>query len=232
MPKQLVTIIGLVVSLGVVAVGVALVALPMWMQSLAVDGETATVADTNALYQAQVDTLETEADRQGEIDASVAALRTEIPAANQLDDVFEVVGRAADTAGVTITSATAGESAAFVARTAASAPGEEPVAVPAPAPEDGTDGAAAEGEATEAAEGVATDAGTVIDEGADAPLTGRQQVDFTIAVTANDMAQVTRFLDALRAGPRLLAGITATTTLTGTAVEVQVSALTFVDSEG
>lgn len=230
MPKQLITVIGLIVSLGVIAVGVALVALPMWVQSLAVDTETASVANTNALYEAQVQGLEAEQARQGEIDASVAALRTQIPASNQLDDVFEVIGRAAAKAGVTITSATAGEPAAFVERTAATEPGAEPVpvATPEPAP---TGEAPADGtEAT--ADAAATDPSAAPAAPVDAQLTGRQQVDFTIQVTANDMAQATRFLDALRDGPRLLDSITATTTLTGTAVAVEVSALTFVDSEG
>ena len=119
MPKQLITVIGLAVSLGVVAVAVALVALPMWVQALGVDAQTATVAQTNALYQTQVDTLLVEQERQDEIDASVAALRAEIPATNQLDDVFEVIGRAAAQSGVTISSATAGETVAFTERTAA-----------------------------------------------------------------------------------------------------------------
>ena len=64
-------------------------------------------------------------------------------------------------------------------------------------------------------------------------LAGRQQVDFAISVTAADMAQATAFLDALRAGPRLLSSITATATQTGEgSVDVQVSALTYVDAEG
>jgi hypothetical protein len=230
MPKQLITVIGLIVSLGVIALGIAVVALPMWVQSLSIDAETATVTDTNALYQAQVDALEAEQERQGEIEASVAALRTEIPATGRFDDVFEVIGRAAVAAGVTIVSATAGESAAFVVRTTAIEPGAEPVAEVAAVPEDGADGTTATDDTAVATDGTGADTGAAAP--VDAPLSGRQQVDFTIQVTANDMAQATRFLDALRAGPRLLDSITATTTQTGTAVEVQVSALTFVDSEG
>ena len=232
MPKQLITVIGLVVSLGVVAVAVALVALPMWVQALGVDAQTATVAQTNALYQTQVDTLLVEQERQDEIDASVAGLRAEIPATNQLDDVFEVIGRAAAQSGVTISSATAGETVAFTERTAATAVGEATAAEPAAA--DPAEGSATDGDVVEAADGAAADA-TAADAAAvdpDAALSGRQQVDFTILVTADDMAQATAFLDALRNGPRLLSSITATTTQTGTAVDVQVSALTFVDSEG
>ena len=62
--------------------------------------------------------------------------------------------------------------------------------------------------------------------------TGRQQVDFAIRATAADMAQATAFLDALR-GPRLLSSITATSTQTGEGtVDLQMSALTYVDAEG
>ena len=227
MPKQLITVIGLVVSLGIIAIAIALVALPMWVQSLGVDAQTATVAQTNAMYQVQVDTLEAEQERQDEIDASVAGLREEIPVTGQLDDVFEVIGRAADDSGVTLTSATAGETAAFVERTSATEPG---ATVVAPAPEEPAEGETADAETTDAADDAGAGGVAVADP--DAPLTGRQQVDFTILVTANDMAQATAFLDALRDGPRLLSSITATTTQTGTAVEVQVSALTFLDSEG
>ncbi len=220
MPKQLISIIGLIAALGVIALGVLLVALPMWVQSVAIDTQTASVSNANALYQTQVDALEAAQERQDETDAAVSALRTQIPASNQLDDVFEVIGRAAETAGVLITSATAGEPVAFVERTAATEPGAEPAA-PAPA-------APAEGES--AADDGSAEPVAPVDP--NAPVTGRQQIDFTILVTANDMAQATAFLDALRDGPRLLSSITAATTVTGTAVEVQVNALTFVDSEG
>jgi hypothetical protein len=37
MPKQLISIIGVIVTLGVIALAVQLIALPMWVQSLAVD---------------------------------------------------------------------------------------------------------------------------------------------------------------------------------------------------
>lgn len=224
MPKQLISVIGLIVTLGVVALAVLLIALPMWVQSLAVDTETASVANTNALYQAQVDALEAEKERQDEIDASVVALRTQIPLTNQLDDVFEVIGRAADSSGTTISSVTAGTSAPFVERTSATEPGAEPETS---APDES-------GTADDA-----TDPNNAADSGtdqppADAPAStdGRQQVDFAIIVTANDMEQATDFLDDLRAGPRLLSSITASTIRTGTGVEVRVTALAFVDSEG
>ena len=57
MSKTLITALGLIVSLGVIALGVFLVALPIYVQSVGVDAQTATVANTNAIYQAQVDSL-------------------------------------------------------------------------------------------------------------------------------------------------------------------------------
>ena len=57
MPKHLVTAIGLIVSLGVIALGVFLVALPLYFQAVGVDAQTATVANTNTIYQAQVELL-------------------------------------------------------------------------------------------------------------------------------------------------------------------------------
>ena len=49
------------------------------------------MAATNELYQSQVDQLREEEERLGEIDASVAGLRAQMPATGQLDDVFEIV---------------------------------------------------------------------------------------------------------------------------------------------
>ena len=222
MPKHIVTAIGLIVSLGVIALGVFLVAMPLYFQAVSVDGQTATVASTNALYQAQVDELTEQQENLGEIEANVAGLRAQIPATGQLDDVFEVVARAAEASGVQITSVTAGEQVAYATRTGATE--GDPAAVPAPAPE-----------ATEAATDATT--GTPTDAAAPAPDAaagaGRQQVDFAISATATDMEQATAFLDALRAGPRLLNSVTATMTQSGEGtVDIQVSALTFVDAEG
>jgi hypothetical protein len=224
MPKQLVTVLGLVVSLGVIALGVFLVALPLYFQAVGVDAQTATVANTNAIYQAQVDQLTAEEENLDQINATVADLRSQIPATGQLDDVFEVVARAAEASGVSLTAVSAGEQVAFTARTGATAGGAAPVApVPAPTP------SATEG-ATEPTTGTTTDAAAPVDGIATA---GRQQVDFVISAQAADMAQATAFVDALRAGPRLLIPETVTMTESGAgAVDVQISALTFVDAEG
>lgn len=230
MPKQLITIIGLVVSLGIIALGVVLVAVPMLLSSFVVDGQTASVQASNAVYQSQVDGLKEQEARQGEIDASVAALRGQIPANAQLDDVFEVVANAASASGVTITSVTAGDTAAFVIRTGATDPAEATDAGAADAAAEPTETPAPD--ATGDATAPAADGSTDAESTADAALTGRQQVDFSIQVRAIDMNQVTAFLDALRAGPRLFSSITALSTTSGDGIEVQVDGLTYVDAEG
>ena len=221
MPKHIVTAVGLIVSVGVIALGVFLVALPVYFQAVAVDAQTAAVASTNEVYQTQVDGLHAQEANIDQINANVAQLRAQIPATGQYDDVFEVIGRAAEASAVSIDSVTAGEQVVFVARTGADTDGAvAPVADPprsrplvrpthqrerriaAPIPD------------------VATTA-------------GRQQVDFAISATAVDMGQAIAFLDALRAGPRLLRSITAMTTQSGdSAVAIQVSALTYIDGEG
>lgn len=224
MPKHLVTAIGLVVALGVIALGVFLVALPLYFQAVSVDAQTATVAGANTVYQAQVDNLTAQQENLDQINSDVDQLRAQIPADGQLDDVFEVVGRAAESTGVQLTAVTAGEQAAFVTRTAPEGV-DGAVAGAAPAPEP-----------TPAATDAATDTTGGTDAATPAPpaaTDSRQQVDFTISATAGDMAQATAFLDALRAGPRLLSSITATTTQSGEgSVAIQISALTYVDQEG
>ena len=227
MPKQLVTAIGLVVALGVIALGVFLVALPLYFQAVNVDGQTATVAASNAVYEAQVDALQGEQDNLDAINQDVATLRSQIPASGQYDDVFEVIGRAAEAAGISLTAATAGEQVSFVARTGAE---EEPGAT-APAPSATPTPEATGSAVTPPADPSATpDAPVTPDEGS---TSARQQVDFIITATAVDMAQATVFLDALRAGPRILSIVSAVSNQTGEGtIDVQVTALAYIDEEG
>ncbi|WP_251449444.1 hypothetical protein [Microbacterium sp. Marseille-Q6648] len=222
MPKQLINLIGIVVCAGILGLAVAVVALPIYFQSLATGTQTAEVDQTNDVYQIQVEGLRAQEERMGEIEASVSELRTQMPAANEFDDVFELVARSASDANVQVQTITAGENAAFAVRTAPLAIGEEPEA---PAPAEQTADPAA-GEATDPAEPAAPEPLPAPVEGA--PLEGRQQVDFTITVTATQLQDAIGFLDRLRTGPRLLTAIDTTVVPTGTGYDVLVSALTYV----
>ena len=239
MAKGIITAIGLIVSIGIVVLAIVLGALPIYLQSVTVDAQTATTASTNAVYQAQVDNLREQQENLDAIEASVAGLRAQIPATGQLDDVFEVIGRAAESADVDIVSITAGAQVAFTPHAGAGDGTEASASDATTGSTDGTatDGAASDGTGTD---GAVVD-GTVSDGAADGtggeaatpgPASGRQQVDFAIQVTAGGMDEVAAFLDALRAGPRLLSSISATTVTGEDGITVQVSALTYVDAEG
>lgn len=214
MTKNLITLLGIIASLGVVALGFFLVALPILMQAVSVNSQTATVANTNTVYQAQVDALNAQAENLDEIQADVTALRKQIPAVGQYDDVFEVIARAATESGVQLTNVSAGVPTVFAMRG-----GGDAALAATPAPEATAD-ATADG----------TDATAVEPPVAASP---REQVDFAISATAADMAQATEFIDALRAGPRLLNSVTAATAAGGEGgITVTVSALTYIDGEG
>lgn len=144
--KQLINLLGILVAVIVLVAGLALIALPMYSQAQTVDANATTVAQTNAVYQAQIDGLSAANERIDEIDQALAGLRTEIAASPQLDDVYEIVGAAAQRADVRIESIAAEDSAQFIPRTALDAEGNAVVAEPAPAEESPA------GDAPEAAE--------------------------------------------------------------------------------
>ncbi|GAA1468030.1 hypothetical protein [Microbacterium thalassium] len=219
MPRTLINLVGVIITIAIIGLAIALFALPIYLQSLTTSAQTAQVGQTNSLYQAQVDGLRAESERMDEIDASVADLRSQIPATNELDDVFEVIARAASSADVDVQSIAAGDNAAFIVRTEPLAAGEEPEA-PADTTQAPSDDATGDAAAEASASAPAT-AGTALAD-------GRQQVDFTIAVTTNDLGNAVRFLDNLRRGPRLLSSIESVVTPTGTGYDVNISAITFV----
>lgn len=225
MPRSLINLLGIVVTLAVLAMGILLVAMPIAFQALAVVGQTATVASTNTVYQAQVDHLREEEARLGEIQASVAGLHTQITPANDLDDVFEVIARAAEVSGATLTAVTAGDPLPFAERTSPTALDEVASAAapdPTATPNDAAPAASTEGTA-------APDATPGGAASAEAPTpTGRTQVDFTIEVTAQQFGEVVRFLDELRAGPRLLSAIQTTVAPSAGGYDVKMTALTYV----
>lgn len=238
MPKQLINLIGILVSVAVLALGVFLVAMPLATQALAVNGQAQHVAQTNMLYQAQVDALTKAKANKAETDAAVVALRAQIPASPQLDQVFDLVARASESTGATITSVTAGTQAAFVATTSAStAGGSQPQPAPSPSPSATAAGIVGQAQQdrnqsnaqtaqTNAALGASTAAGAA---GTGASGQSRTQIPFAIVITATNMDQATAFLDALRSGPRLLANIKSVVIQNGPSIQASISAIAFVD---
>lgn len=219
-PKQLINLLGAVVVIGVVVAGIALIALPMYGSSQTTDASARTVAQTNDVYDIQVQTLAAERERMDEITADLANLRRQIAAIPQLDDVFEIVIASAADTGATITSVTASDPEPWAPRGAAP---DDPTAT-APADESAT----ANAEPTEpvgpepsAPETDAADVAATAPAGGATEPAPSQQVPLTIVVELADASQAAAFIDALGRGPRLLAPIDGTLadgTLTVTAL--------------
>lgn len=227
MPKQLINLLGVVACAVVLVLAIALGALPIYFASLATGTQTALAAQNNDLLESQVDGLLLEQERLDEISASVSSLREQVPTSNRLDGVFELIARAAATTNVQVQTVAAEDNAPFITRTSPVRVGEEPEPSPTETMTDVPTGEAATPEAegtTEAADVDATP--TPITDGA--PLEGRQQVAFTIDVTASQLQDAITFLDRLRDGPRLLSTIETSIIPTGTRFDVSVAALAFV----
>ena len=62
--KQLINLLGILLAVVVLVAGLALIAYPMFAQAQTLDGNTRTVAQTNSVYQAQVDSLLKDGDRK------------------------------------------------------------------------------------------------------------------------------------------------------------------------
>ena len=98
--KQLINLLGILLAVVVLVAGLALIAYPMFAQALDTDTKTRTVAQTNSVYQAQVDSLSAAEADSVQLDASLADLRLQIAATPKLDDVYEIVDTAAKKADV------------------------------------------------------------------------------------------------------------------------------------
>lgn len=202
--KQLINVAGILLVVVVLVAGVAFIALPMFSQAQATDAQTATVEQTNAVYQAQIDALSAAEDRSEEIDASLAGLRTQIAATPKLDDVFEIVAKAAEANQATIESVVAAEPTAFAARPAVVDVGGlgRPTEAPEePAEAEATTPADADGSADASDGGAAAEPAAPVDGEALGP---QQEVMVTIVVTVPDAKTAAAFVDALRVGPRLI----------------------------
>lgn len=228
--KQLINLLGILLAVVVLVAGLALIAYPMFAQAQTLDKNTSTVAQTNAVYQTQIDALSAAEAKSDELDANLAALRQQIAATPKLDDVYEIVDDAAKKADVRVENVTAADPTAWTARTAVDAAGNPIEATPVPA-------------ATDAATDTTTDASTSTDAAAQTPATPaasgdspQQQVTLTVTIdmtlpyevadadsasssdsepdaedaraAATDAAEkASAFVDALDVGPRLLSPV-------------------------
>lgn len=185
MPKQLINIVGTLAVVLVVVLGIVLGVVPLSSQTGQVHAEATTVRQTNDVFDAQVRQLK--AVKKPELEDRLSGLRTEIPATNLNDDVFELVIAAAGAAAASIESVTATERKSWT----------NPLADEAGAETSATD------QSTETADD-ATSAETAEAPSASPEDTPRTSVPFTLNVKTADISLAVAFVDALRAAPRLV----------------------------
>jgi hypothetical protein len=220
-PRQMINLVGVVLVVGILVAGIALIALPPYGSAQAIAADTRTVAQTNQLYEVRVAALSEAAEHLDELTADVAQLRLEIPAAPHLDDVVQIAVDAAAETGSTIEGFEATELEAWAPRTGIGEDGEQVAPTDAPAA-DTPDPAATGAEAStpDAAAGSADTAATPTGA-TDASDSPQRQIPVTIRVAVPSPDAAAAFLDALGRGPRLLLAIDGTLdgpTLTVTAL--------------
>jgi TolA-binding protein len=211
-PRQMINLLGIVVVVALLVAGLTMVVLPMYSSARAIDTDTANVAQTNQLYDVRVSQLTAAQAEIETLTGDVTALRRQISASSQLDDVMQIVVDSARATGATIESVSAADAEPWAPRTglegdddAGAAPADDP----------------AEGEATPAEGDTTETGGATTDPPADAgagetstetepAVSPQQQIAVTITVEVPDARSAAAFIDALSRGPRLLATIDGT----------------------
>ncbi len=189
MTKQLVNLIGAAAAVGILLLGIVVGALPVLSAAQTTASSADDVALQNQTQETLLDALRAQAADMTELEDDVAALRAAIPTAAHLDDVLLLALDAARDHGGTVTSLTPATPEPFAIRTGETGapPAAEEPAAEAPAEE------------ASAAPPAADVPAAVPEEAAPA------QVAVTIVIEAADVDAATRMLDALRAGPRVVA---------------------------
>jgi hypothetical protein len=239
LPRQLINLIGALVVIAVLAAGVLIGAMPLYMESARTTSDADRAANDNGIFRAELEGLQTQSANFAELEADVDALRAAIPATPQLDDVFEIIAKAAAETDMTVTTITTDDPQTWSAQVgpldtaaiealAADAPAADESASTESAPADATEsGTATDGAATDtAADGTGAATGTEAD--ADSP---QQSIAITITAKTADPASIFRFIDLLSSGERLVSIVH--TELDGDSEDTRliVNAMTFVRTE-
>lgn len=222
MTRQLINLIGGLVTVLVLVAGVVLIGLPMYSGAQAAGKEADDVARGNATQQIVIDGLRVQEAQFDQLEDEVAQLRRQIAVEPRVDDVVALALAAVSAQGGTLDSVSATEAVPFAVR----------VDEQAPAPAAEADPGTAEASATDAAADGAADATAAASAPVAAPASGADtqlQVPVTLAMTAPSVEAATSIVDALRRGPRMLAVTQATTTSEEGGVKLNVEVLVFVN---
>lgn len=202
LPKHLISLIGAVLVLGILAAGVMLVAVPAFNGAQTTDASATAVAQTNGIYEIDLTSLAEAEKDSAATESALDDLREEIAPIARMDDLYEIITDSAAEVGAVVQSIETVEPETFVARTApasldGAAEEEAPVVEETPA-EPNTAEVAGNPDPTE---GVAVETTEAINP--------QQQVSVTIEVKLASAQQAVAFIDALGRGPRLVAIVDA-----------------------
>lgn len=113
MPKQLINTVGVLIVVAILAIGIALVAVPLYLQSVSTQAQADQVAAANAAQAASVDELRAQESNDAELDAELDELRAQIPATPRVYTISQLVSEAAADTGVALTGITPNAPVAF-----------------------------------------------------------------------------------------------------------------------
>ncbi len=195
MPKQLINIGGVLVTVIILALGIMLGALPLFSESQSTDAEAKQVKQSNDVFEIQVQALRAQEANIEELDAELAELRAMIPTNEFNDQVFEIIVSAAAATGSQIVSASASDYAAWTPplRADGTSPQADAAAVAAQAAPD----EAATNDTDAEAAPAPTPVTAPVDE-------ARVSVPFQLSVVTTSPASAMAFLDLVNAGTRLI----------------------------
>ncbi|UJP10277.1 hypothetical protein L2X99_00705 [Microbacterium sp. KUDC0406] len=232
MTRQLINLVGGLVAVLVLVAGVLLIGLPMYSNAQATAAEADQVALGNQTQQTIIDGLRAQEKKSDELDAELAKLRRQIAPEPRADDIVALAIAAVGAHHGTLDSVTVAEAEPFAVRVAEQADGAADAAAPQDGDQQAQDGDQTGQDGDQTAQGAAEPASASTAAPADAAAAGddtRQQVPVTLVITAESVVDATSIVDALRAGPRVVAVTDAATTTDDQGVHLTVTALVFVN---
>lgn len=229
--RRLINLAGLLLVLIALVAGTMLTALPIYLEARDRNAQEQIVAASNQLLQSQIDALRSQEAAMPQTEQELADLHRQLPGIPQLDDVIRLVVRASGKVNAAIDNVGFGSYAPFAARAGDDLISQLPQTATGLGSAAG-DPAAVATDDDQAPADTAADGTTPAtpDSASPQPTTADQlQFPVTISVTVADQAAASRFLDELRAGPRLLQidTVNATTGEAG-AISLTVTGLVFV----
>lgn len=233
--RRLINLAGTLLVVIALAVGTMLTAVPIHLESDVLNAQKRDVASSNQLLQTQIGGLHAKEAELPQLEQELGDLHQQLPGTPHLDDVSQLVVKAADKAGAHILSIEFSDYEAFVARDLATVIERLPKTatnVARSEPEDKSDttdkvasqdkDANQEKNETSTAEPVSTK------KPADPATASQLQFPVTIKILTTEQSSAIRFLDELRVGPRLLQIDDVTAKTDDKGLELTVKGLVFV----